>query len=108
MLVFFAGIATLASHGRTLGVLVVVAPERANLVLAADVPHRERDVLVLDGLDVEADGGDGRDDLAELELVENRGLAGGVQADLDEGGRGAVILNCRRRSSIFWRDFLSL
>jgi hypothetical protein len=87
MLVLFAGVATLASHGRTLGVLVVVAPERADLVLAADVPHRERDVLVLDGLDVEADGGDGRDNLAELELVEDRGLAGGVQADLDEGER---------------------
>jgi hypothetical protein len=58
-----------------------VTPERANLVLAADVPHGERDVLVLDGLDVEADGRDGGDNLAKLELVEDGGLAGGVKAN---------------------------
>ena len=46
-------------------------------VLAADVPDREAQVLVLDGLDVEADGRDGRDHLAELQLVEDRGLAFG-------------------------------
>ena len=68
----------------TLGVLVVVAPERANLVLAADVPHGERDVLVLDSLDVEADGRDGRHDLTKLELVEDGGLAGGVEADHED------------------------
>jgi hypothetical protein len=34
-----------------LRVLVVVAPERPDLVLPADVPHREGDVLVLDRLD---------------------------------------------------------
>ena len=32
----------------------VVAPEWPDLVLTADVPHRERDVLVLDRLDVES------------------------------------------------------
>ena len=37
-----------------LRVLEVVAPQRPDLVLAADVPHRERDVLVLDCFDVEA------------------------------------------------------
>ena len=37
-----------------LGVLEVVPPQRADLVLAADVPHGEADVLVLNGLDVEA------------------------------------------------------
>merc|ERR1719453_817858 len=68
----------------TLRVLVVVAPERADLVLAAHVPHRERDVLVLDGLDVEADGGDGGHDLTELELVEDGGLTGGVEANHED------------------------
>ena len=29
------------------------------MVLSADVPHREADVLILDSLDVEANGGDG-------------------------------------------------
>mmetsp|Transcript_73127 Transcript_73127/g.200800 ORF Transcript_73127/g.200800 Transcript_73127/m.200800 type:complete len:561 (-) Transcript_73127:65-1747(-) len=68
----------------TLGVLVVVAPERADLVLAADVPHGERDVLVLDGLDVEADGRDGGHNLAKLELVEDGGLASSVEADHED------------------------
>ena len=58
-----------------------VAPERADLVLAADVPDGERDVLVLDRLHVEANGRDRGHDLAELELVQDGGLAGGVEAD---------------------------
>jgi len=37
-----------------LGVLEVVAPEGADLVLTTDIPYCERDVLVLDSLDVEA------------------------------------------------------
>lgn len=38
----------------TLGVLEVVPPQRSDLVLTTDIPHGERDVLVLDSLDVEA------------------------------------------------------
>jgi hypothetical protein len=38
----------------TLGVLEVMSPERADLVLATDIPHGELDVLVLHGLDVKA------------------------------------------------------
>ena len=38
----------------TLGVLEVMPPEGADLVLASDIPNRELDVLVLDRLDVEA------------------------------------------------------
>jgi hypothetical protein len=49
----------------------VVSPQRADLVLAADVPDVEFGVLVRDRLDVEADGGDGRHVLVELELVED-------------------------------------
>lgn len=75
---------------QALGVLVVVAPERADLVLASDVPHGERDVLVLDGLDVETDGRDRGHDLAELQLVQDGGLAGGVKANLRSGRRGGV------------------
>ena len=37
----------------TLGVLEVMPPQRTDLVLTADVPHGELDVLVLDSLDVE-------------------------------------------------------
>jgi hypothetical protein len=50
----------------------VVSPQRADLVLAADVPDIELGVLVCDRLDVEADGGDGGHVLVELELVEDR------------------------------------
>ena len=44
-------------------------------------PDSERDVLVLHSLDVEANRWDGGDNLAELELVEDGGLTGGVEAD---------------------------
>lgn len=37
----------------TLGVLEVMPPQRADLVLTADIPHGELDVLVLDSFDVE-------------------------------------------------------
>ena len=76
-----------------------MSPERTNLVLAPDIPNIELCVLVRDGLDVEADGGNGGDVLVELELVEDgcarlvfgqlhvdresighTGLAGGVEA----------------------------
>ena len=57
-------------------------------------------VLVLHSLNIEADGWDGRDDLAEFQLVEDGGLAGGIEADhqdpqvllpeqlAEEGGEG--------------------
>ena len=38
----------------TLGVLEVVPPQRADLVLSTDIPHGELNVLVFDSLDVEA------------------------------------------------------
>ena len=41
-------------HRTYLCVLEVVAPQRADLVLASHIPHREADVLVLHRLHVEA------------------------------------------------------
>jgi hypothetical protein len=67
---------------QTLGVLVIVTPERADLILATDVPYSERDVLVLDGFDIESDGRNGRYNLAQLELVEDGRLTGGIQSNL--------------------------
>lgn len=64
-----------------LGVLEVMPPQRTDLVLSTDIPHGELDVLVLDGLNVEADGGDGGDDFTELELVQNGGLSCSVQTN---------------------------
>ena len=65
----------------TLGVLVVVTPQRTDLVLTTDIPHGEGDVLVLDSLDVETDGGDGGDDLSKLQLVKDGSLTGGIESD---------------------------
>ena len=59
---------------------VVMPPERSDLVLSANVPDVELDVLEVDRLDVESDGGDGCDLLLDLEAVEDRGLSGGVES----------------------------
>lgn len=57
----------------------VVSPQRTNLVLATNIPDVELDVLVGDRLDVEADGGNGGDVLAELELVQDCCLSSSVE-----------------------------
>lgn len=70
-----------ASQART---AEVMSPEGTNLVLATNVPDVELDILVGDSLDVEADSRNGRDILSELELVENSGLASGVETEHEE------------------------
>ena len=67
-----------------LRVVVVVLPEAAQLVLTADVPTVELKVLVLESLNVEADCGDGVHCFVQLHLVEDRGLAGGVEPENEE------------------------
>lgn len=60
------------NEDQTLCTGVVVSPERANLVLATDIPHVELDVLIGHALDVESDGGDRGDILvAEFQFVKN-------------------------------------
>jgi len=59
-----------------------VSPERADLVLPSDIPHGEGDVLVLDSLDIEADGRDGGYDFTELELVQDGRLTSSVETNL--------------------------
>ena len=68
-------------ENQALRVLEVMAPKGADLVLTAHVPHGERDVLVVHGLHVETDGGDGGDDLTELQLIKNGGLTGSIETD---------------------------
>jgi len=68
-------------ENNTLGVLEVVSPQRSDLILSTDIPDGERDVLVLDSLDVETDGWNGGDDLTQLQLVQDGGFTGGIQAD---------------------------
>lgn len=65
----------------TLGVLEVVSPQGTDLVLTTDIPHGELDVLVLNGLDVEANSRDGGDDFTKLQLVQNSGFTGGIETD---------------------------
>lgn len=63
------------------GVCVVAAPVRPDAGLAAEVPDVKLEVLVAERLDVEADGGLGGDDLADLQPVQDGGLAGTVEAE---------------------------
>ena len=67
-----------------LSVLEVVLPEAAQLVLTTDVPTVELKILVLKGLNIEADRRDGVHCLVELHLVEDRRLAGGVEPEHEE------------------------
>lgn len=59
-------------------------PQRPNLVLTSHIPHIKLDILIRHALHVEADGRDGRHVLAQLELVQDGGLAGGVKAEHEE------------------------
>ena len=58
-----------------------MTPQRADLVLASDVPHGETQILVLHGLHVETNRRDGRDHFAKLQLVEDRGLSSCIKAN---------------------------
>ena len=60
----------------TFSVLVVVSPERADLLLTADIPNGECEALHGgDRLHVEPDGGDRGHRLVQLQLVQHRRLA---------------------------------
>merc|ERR550514_319736 len=72
------------NEDEALRVLVVVAPKGTDLVLAAHVPDREADVLVLHGLHVETDRRDRRHHLSELELIKDGRLPGGIKADHED------------------------
>jgi hypothetical protein len=72
------------NRGRVEHTAKVMPPERTDLVLTTDIPDVELDVLVGDALDVEANGGNGGNVLAELELVEDGGLSGGVETEHEE------------------------
>jgi hypothetical protein len=65
-----------------------VSPQDSDLVLATDVPNVELDVLELDGFHVETDGWDGVEDFAQLQLVNDGGLASGIQTEHQNSGFG--------------------
>jgi len=76
-------LAVIAVHHKykPLSVLEVMSPQRPDLVLAAHVPHGEADVFIFYCLNIEADCGDGGDDLSQLELVEDCCFSGCVQSN---------------------------
>lgn len=49
-----------------------MTPKRSDLVLTTDIPDCEGDVLIFDGLHVETNRRNSRDDLSQLELVHYR------------------------------------
>ena len=57
-----------------------MSPQGPDLVLTTHVPHCEADVLVLDCLHVEADGGDGGHNLTQLQFVQDGGLTSSIQS----------------------------
>jgi hypothetical protein len=61
--------------------ILTVSPQWSDFVLTSDVPNGKADVLVLDGFDVETNGGNGGDDFSELQFVQDSGLTGGIETD---------------------------
>lgn len=70
-----------------LSVLEVVPPQRPNLILASDIPDCETDVLIFHCFHIEAYGGDGGDNLPQLQFVQDGSLASRIQANCN-GERG--------------------
>ncbi len=56
-----------------------MSPQRSNLVLSSDIPYVELDILVCDGLDIEADSWNSSNILVELEFVQNGRLSGSIE-----------------------------
>ncbi len=72
-------------------VAVVVSPHWSKIVLTAHVPHVKLDVLKLDRLNVESNGGLVVLRLSQFELVKYRALPGGVESEQQNLGLFASI-----------------
>lgn len=70
--IYSRSVVRINNKNQPLGAGEVMSPERSNLVLAADIPNVELDVLVCNRLDVEADCRNSGDILPELQLVQDR------------------------------------
>mmetsp|Transcript_54123 Transcript_54123/g.113146 ORF Transcript_54123/g.113146 Transcript_54123/m.113146 type:complete len:212 (-) Transcript_54123:114-749(-) len=64
---------------QSLCILEIMTPQRSDFVLSADIPNSEIDILVFNGFNVEADSWDCGHNLAQLKLVQNRGLSCSIQ-----------------------------
>ena len=74
-------VARVNDEDQALRVLVVVAPQRSDLVLAADVPYSKTNVFVLHGLHVKTDRRYCGHNLTQLKLVKYSGFSSGVQSN---------------------------
>ena len=57
-------------------------PKRSNLILPSHIPNVELDVLIRDGLDVEANSGNGSDIGVEFQLIKDCYRPASVSPDL--------------------------
>lgn len=58
---------------KALCALIIMAPERSQLILAADIPNSEGNIVILNCFDIEANRWDGFDYFAKLHHVEQTG-----------------------------------
>mmetsp|Transcript_16073 Transcript_16073/g.26848 ORF Transcript_16073/g.26848 Transcript_16073/m.26848 type:complete len:253 (+) Transcript_16073:59-817(+) len=66
---------------QSLSVLVVVTPQRTDLILTTDIPNCERDVLVFNSFNVESNSRNRGNDFTKLQFVENGSLSGGIKTN---------------------------
>merc|ERR1719162_1913372 len=77
----FNPLSVIAVHNiyQSIGALVVVPPQRTDFRLTTHVPHCEADVLVLDGLHIEANCRDCCHRFTQLELVKDGRFSSSIQ-----------------------------
>merc|ERR1719274_355365 len=67
------------NENQSLCILIVVSPQRSDLILSSYIPHSEANILVLNSLDVETNGRNGSDNFTQFKLVQDSGLSCGIQ-----------------------------
>ena len=66
---------------QTLSVLVIMSPQVTNLVLTTNIPHSERNVLVLHSLHIETNSRNRSHHLTQLQLVQNSRLTSSIKTN---------------------------
>jgi len=66
-------------NDQSIGIGEVVPPQGPQFLLATDIPHSENYILVLNLLNIEADGRDGGENFANVQLIEYGGFSSCIQ-----------------------------
>jgi len=66
-------------NDQSIGIGEVVPPQGPQFLLAADIPHSEHYILVLNLLNIETDGRDGGENFANVQLIEYGGFSSCIQ-----------------------------